>query len=71
MKTLYCTTEEMNNGAGDQAAIMVFEADTAVPLLSWPRARGAKHRSVRVACQAGKPGKVLRESLGLALTWCD
>jgi hypothetical protein len=68
MYTLHCTEIELATNLADLqlAAITELSADTAVPLMSWPLARGAEHNSVRLA-----RGKVLRESLDIALTWRD
>lgn len=66
--TLHCTDTELVERLAfiQTLAIVELEADTAVSLASWPLARGAEHGSVRIA-----RGKVLRESLDLALTWCE
>lgn len=66
MFTLYCTENELATKIGDVqlAAIQSVDAETAVPLLSWPVARGGQHGSVRIA-----RGKMLIDSIDAALEW--
>lgn len=77
MYTLFCTENEMATKLADTqlAAITATDATTAVPLASWPRARGAQHCSVRLA-QVSTPagrraGKQLNQSIDAALAWCE
>lgn len=59
--TLYCTMDEMNNGAGHVAAIEVFEASVQPPQ-SWPQDRTDDGRTRFL-------GLKHPEAFGAALDW--
>lgn len=60
----YCLPSEMLDGSAQLEAIQVSCAETAVPLASWPINR------IQTSTVMAVRGKVLRESLELALDWC-